>query len=166
MRDDHIIDLLDRSAIGALGEDERARVEAHAAGCPSCRRAYLAARVSAEMLAARAGVAIEPPPFFHTRVMSALRERQAATEGSSLSRMWRAAGSLVSAMATFVLLLGGAAYVSSQPDARQEAPEVVAGQALYSPEWELLEEPEAAEVSYDQLLTMIYDSEDVYGQGR
>ena len=45
---------------------------------------------------------VEPSPFFHTRVMAALREKQ--TEGPAFARMWRAAGALVSSMVAAVVL--------------------------------------------------------------
>src|ERR1051325_6387094 len=115
MRGDHIIDLLERGRFASWSEEERSRIETHAESCPACRNAYEASRVSALLLEARVGVVIPPSPFFQTRVMAALREQQAASEGDVLRRLWRAAGALVSAMVMSVLLLIGVTYVRSFP---------------------------------------------------
>src|SRR5262245_34362574 len=117
MRDDHIIDLLDRTPFAALGDEERERVEAHARQCAPCLRAYEAARLSSSLLRSRMAETVEPSPFFATRVTAALRERRAAAEGDAFVRMWRAARALVAAMALLVLLLAGASYFVQGPDA-------------------------------------------------
>jgi anti-sigma factor RsiW len=163
MRDDHIVDLLDGTPLGRLAADERARVEAHALECSACRRAYDAARVGADLVAARSRASVEPPPFFHTRVMAALRERRDAEEGG-LARMWRAAWGFVAAMATAVALLAGSAYLTAQP----EAPAAVAeAPTPYSADWDYVADSGQPELSDDQLVAILYDeSEDLYGQGR
>jgi anti-sigma factor RsiW len=168
MRDDHIIDLLDGAPHAGLSEDERSRVEAHVVACPACMRAYEATRFASDLLEARAREVIEPSPFFETRVMAALRERQAASEGNVLARMWREAGALVSAMAMIVLLLAGVAYFTYSRNTQTVSPELAAGEALYSPEWDLLEQADSArgDMSDDQVLALIYDAEEVYGQER
>ena len=160
MRDDHIVDLLDRAPLASLEPAERERVEAHALECTACRRAYDAARLSSELVAARASARVEPSPFFQTRVMAALRERRDAEEGG-LARMWRAAWAFVAAMAFSVALLAGSAYFTAQPEpVAAEAP------TPYSADWDYVADGGQSELSDDQLVAILYDSEDLYGQGR
>jgi hypothetical protein len=163
MRNDHILDLLDRAPLATLRHDERARIEAHVGGCPACMRAYQAAAVSAGLLKARARVGFEPPPFFQARVMAAIRERQAALDGNALSAMWRAAGALVSAMTVAVLLLAALAFVIERKT-QTVAPELNVGQTLYSPGGGLVgaAAPAGEDLSDEQVLTVIYDGEGVY----
>ena len=104
MKDEHIIERLESGPLTRLSEAERERIEAHAEGCEDCRRAYAAAGLADELLRRRVGT-IEPTPFFHTRVMAAWRERQAAGDSWSLARVWRTAGALVSSMALVVVVL-------------------------------------------------------------
>src|ERR1041384_287406 len=95
MRDEHITKLLDETPIASLSADALARVRAHAAQCATCRHAFAAAQISALLL----------------------RERQAAGNVSPLSRLWRTAGALVSAMAVTVAALAALTFVA--PPAEQ-----------------------------------------------
>ena len=137
-----------------------ARVEAHALECAACGRAYDAARLASGLVAARASASVEPSPFFQTRVMAALRERRDAEEGG-LARMWRAAWAFVAAMAMSVALLAGSAYLTAAP--QQEA---VADVTPYSADWNYVADPGPSDISDDQLVAILYDSEDLDGQGR
>jgi len=159
MRDDHIVDLLDGAPLERLGADERERVEAHALECAACRRAYDAARLGSELVMARARESVEPSPFFQTRVMAALRERRDAEEGG-LARMWRAAWAFVAAMAMSVALLAGSAYLTAEPQ------ETVADATPYSADWGYVADSAPSDISDDQLVAILYDSEDLDGQGR
>jgi hypothetical protein len=165
MRDDHILDLIDGARLAELG-DERPRIEAHCASCPPCLRAYRTARLSTALVEARASAVVEPSPFFHTRVMAAIRERRAGGEEYGLVRMWKAAWSLVAAMVVVVAFLAGATLVAGGP--ASPAPDVAAGQALYSPEWERLEGGAAGEeqLSDVQFISVLYESEAVNAVGQ
>jgi hypothetical protein len=169
MRDDHIIDILDGEPIGRIGAAHLARAEAHALDCAACARALDAARVADGLVAARAGATIEPSPFFHTRVMAAVRERREADE-PSFARMWRSARALVGAMAAAVALLAGAAVYVAVPASQQPGTpaDAVAAGTPYAAEWQAFDASSASEsdLSDDQLVAILYESEDAYGQGR
>jgi TctA family transporter len=51
------------------------------------------------MIKERAQAAIEPSPFFQTRVMAAWREQQAVESVPAIMRLWRSSRALVSSMA-------------------------------------------------------------------
>src|SRR5215213_6077749 len=102
MRDNHLIKMLEERAIDSLSEGEVLAIEAHTLDCSACLRAYEAARISADLLRARASETVEPSPFFKTRVMAAIKENRLSPELPALLRMWRAAGALVSMMAVLV----------------------------------------------------------------
>jgi hypothetical protein len=105
MKGNHIFDILEKSSLSALDDSEQALIEAHATECTECHQALVAARISQSLLRDRAVESFVPSPFFGTRVLALLRERQATREAWGLGRMWRAAGALVSSMAVTVAIL-------------------------------------------------------------
>src|ERR687897_355474 len=136
MRDEHVKGILDAAPLAQLGEGELAAVRAHTARCAECLRAYEAARASSLLLKEYVAVTaeVEMPPFFQTRVLAALRERRAAEEAPALSRLWRAAGALVSSMAVTVAALLALDEVAAED-----------------------------EIDYGQVLTTVYETEDARG---
>ncbi|HEX5707751.1 MAG TPA: zf-HC2 domain-containing protein [Pyrinomonadaceae bacterium] len=157
MRDEHIIEIIESAPLASLSAEETSRVRAHADGCPACRRALDAARLSSLLLSARVeeAEAFEPTPFFQTRVMAALRERQAAgVEWWSFARVWNSARALVSSMAAVVALLAGLTLFG--PATQTVATETSAD--LFSAEEVVLARDDASEeeMTYGQVLTTIY----------
>ena len=63
------------------------------------------------MLKERVAEVLEPSPFFHTRVLAQLRERQAANDKWAWSRIWRATGALASSMVATVAALAVLTFV-------------------------------------------------------
>lgn len=170
MRDEHVIDIIEGAPLAQLGERELSTVRAHAETCVPCRRAYEAAQISSLLLRERAAEVLEPSPFFQTRVLAALRERQAALpEALSLGRLWRAAGALVSSMATAVVLLAGITLYGLTPTSdstQQAAADPYSAEAVIFEQAELSDE----EINYGQVFSTIYDSDEdaegVNGQDR
>jgi len=80
--------------------------------------AYDAARVAASLIQARTFETVEASPFFKTRVMAAIRERQLTPEEPALVRMWRAAGVLISTLALLLVTLTGMTIFSQSPDSQ------------------------------------------------
>src|SRR5205823_4534749 len=105
MKAQHIVNLLENRPFASLSESDLVLIRAHTRVCSDCRQAYEAAQISALLLKERAAEAFEPAPFFQTRVLAVLRERQTGNETWALRRMWRAAGVLVSSMAVTVATL-------------------------------------------------------------
>lgn len=161
MRDEHIIQMLEREPLSGLNEGELAAVRAHAEGCPACGLAYEAARLSELMLRERAAQAVEPPPFFQTRVMAALRERRAGKESWSLPRLWKAAGALVSSMAVTVAALAALTLLGpAAADPPADPPDIAAVSETYPAEEVLLAPDEVSEneMTYEQVLSTIYEA--------
>ena len=158
MRDEHIIELLERGPLSGLDESELAAVRAHAGGCEACARAYEAARLSGLLLRERAAQGFEPSPFFQTRVMAALRERRAGRESWSLARLWRATGALVSSMALTVAALAALTFLG--PASSSETPDIASVSDTYSAEEVLLppDEVSESEMTYEQVLSTIYEA--------
>lgn len=156
MRDEHIKQLLDEAPLASLGKAELASVRAHAESCEECRRAFEAARASSLMLQARTQEVFEPSPFFQTRVLAALRERRAAEEERwTFARLWRSAGLLVSSMAATTAALAVFTFVApSETTVAQE----VAG--TYSAESVIFDEGAEEQMTYEQVLTSLYGTED------
>lgn len=105
MSKNHIVHLLEEQSFANLSASERNRIADHTAICAECSRAYQAARIAFAMLQERTAIIIEPPPFFQTRVLAALRERNQVTESFGFGRIWQAAKPLLASMMVLVLLL-------------------------------------------------------------
>ena len=115
MRDEHIILLLDRERFGNLSGDELLQIEAHSDQCGACRRAFVAARVAAALLNARATETIEPLAFFSTRVMALIREEQNATPLPDLATICNSARAFVFSALSVIVLLTGLTLFTPRP---------------------------------------------------
>jgi hypothetical protein len=163
MRDEHIISLIENTSLASLSENELTVIRAHAKDCSSCFRAFEAAQVSLRLLKEQAAVQAAsdfgPSPFFHTRVLATLRERQAVNDSWAFARLWRAAGALASSMVATVATLAFLTFVI--PDAQvatiSQASPVANG---YSAEEVILDQVQPEEVSEGQLLTTIYGGDE------
>ncbi len=103
---EHIIEILDGAPLGSLSENELREIRAHSDGCGKCRDAFQAASISAAMFKFDSEQAPEPPAFFQTRVMAALREQRGnAKTVWDFRRLWQASGSLVTIMVALVAML-------------------------------------------------------------
>jgi hypothetical protein len=157
MKETHIIEILDNSPLASLTETELLTVRDHAGICLPCRRAYEAAQLSTLLIKERAAETIEPSPFFQTRVLATLRERQ--NNVPVLSRLWKSAGALVSAMAlttaalaAFSFLAPGAGTGTSQ--------ETMAALNPYSAEAVVFnQDPGDDQMSDEQVLSALYTDE-------
>ena len=154
MKDKHITEILDNTSFANLSEFELNEVRIHVKDCASCRDAYEAARLSAVIIKSRTQVTIEPSPFFQTRVMAALREQQAVDSVPAMFRLWRSARALVSSMAITTAALAAVSFVLPGPAVADD--QTV---SAYSVESVLMGQGND-ELSYEQVLSTIYDDED------
>jgi hypothetical protein len=135
-------------------------ISAHAAGCESCERAFAAARLSFLILKGRSSETFEPSPFFQTRVLAHLRERQTASEAWSWSRIWRATGALASSMVATVAALAILTFVIPESPTTAELVEAASARNLYSAE-EVILNPDNLfddQASDSFVLTTLYDA--------
>ena len=161
MRDGHVIEILESGPFDALTDAQADAVRAHAAACAGCRRAYDAARVSSVLLRERAAREFEPPPFFQTRVLAALRERQ-AEQVWALPRLWKAAGALFASMLATVAALGALTFLAPGSPLSDVPGDEIATEEVYSIEESILAQGGAGddEMTYDQVLSVVYEPED------
>jgi anti-sigma factor RsiW len=155
MKDNHIIELIESKGIAALSAEELSTISVHTAECPSCLDAFSAMKVSNSLLKERAAVHLEAPPFFHTRVMAAWRERQAANEWS-FSNLWRTIGALASSMVAAVAMLAVLTFAIPQ------TPQVSSLANPYAAEEVILNQTSAPvdDESDAQLLSTIYGGDE------
>ena len=156
MKEKHITEILDNASIGSLSESELNEVRAHAEDCVSCRGAYEAARLSAVVIRSRVKSTIEPSPFFHTRVMAALREQQAVESVPAMLRLWGSAKALVSSMAVATAALAVLSFALPSPAIPAPDQAVWA----YSAESVLLGQANDDQMSYEQVMSTIYDDDE------
>ena len=155
MNSQHIIKLIEHTPFAGLTSSDLSAIRAHAGNCSECLQAFQAAEVSALLLKERVATEFEPPPFFHTRVLASLRERQAANDSWAFGRLWRTAGALASSMVATVALL--AVLTFAFPDTLGVAGSQVSSLNGYSAEEVILDQTsQSEEVSDSQLLTTIY----------
>lgn len=157
MKDKHIINLIEGTAFGSLSESDLITIRAHAADCSPCQRAFEAAQVSALMLKERVAEAFEPSPFFHTRVLATLRERQTANETWAWSRIWRETGALASSMVATVAALAVLTFVVPDTQLTDAFVETTSARNAYSAEEVILNPGEPDEASDGYVLGTLYD---------
>ena len=156
MNENHIIEVLDNASIESLSEFELNQVRIHARDCGSCRGAYEAARLSALVLKSRAQTTIEPSPFFHTRVMAAVREQNTAESVPAMFRLWKSARALVSSMAVTTAALAVLSFVLPAPAIAVDEQTV----SVFSAEAVILDRGGDEQPTYEQVLSTIYADED------
>ena len=166
MRETHIIKLLEEKPFNSLNEEETARARSHIAQCSECKLAYDAARVSSALILARVSEGTEVSPFFKTRVMAALRERQLSPEAPVLVRMWRAAGALASAMGALLVILVALTIFAAGPEFAAQSGAIADSQSIYSPEYVVVQQGDLddEDLSYDDVVATMYEPEDADGQ--
>jgi predicted anti-sigma-YlaC factor YlaD len=160
MKDEHIIERLDAGPLALMSQPDREVIEQHVAACEACRREYSLARFAEDLVRARVADAVEPPPFFQTRVLAAWRER-AVADFWSFARLWRNAGALVSSMAATVAVLVALTFVmpgTTTSTGPADAP--VAQANTYSAEDVIFDSDGFATVSDGQAATTIMDEDD------
>jgi len=162
MSDKHIIGILENTGLAKLTENEMAEIRAHTSFCLECRRALEATRISSLLLKARVAESFEPSPFFQTRVLAVLRERQTANETWVFGRMWRTAGALVSSMAATVVTLAILSFVVPSIQPTVDPQNMASAFNNYSAEEVILNQGEPADeqISDGQVLTTLYGAEE------
>jgi anti-sigma-K factor RskA len=115
---DHVDELLGLYALGGLEPDERERVEAHLAGCASCRREAEAMRSVADVVAQSVRPA-PPPPAARARVLQRIG---AASPRRPVGRGWGLARWVPAALSVAVVvgMLGWNIYLSNELSALRE----------------------------------------------
>jgi anti-sigma factor RsiW len=157
MKENHILDILENSTFASLSESDHQKIRAHTASCAECARAYKVAIVAGSLLKDRVSEVFEPSPFFSTRVLAAIRERQ--NEAPAFQRLWRAAGAMVSSMTATVALLAVLSFLVPGTQPLTAEASTLTG---YSAEEVILNEsggpPEQA--SDAQMLSSLYDADE------
>jgi anti-sigma-K factor RskA len=159
MKDKHIINLIESARLSELSKSDLSEIRAHVHECAGCYQAFEAAQIAELLLKERAAETFEPSPFFHTRVMATLRERQTTNEQWAWSRMWRAAGALASSMAATVAALAVLTFVIPG-QGTTVTPETTALSAYSAEELILNYGDYDDQVSDGQVLTTLYEAED------
>jgi hypothetical protein len=153
MKEEHILDILDKQRFDELSRAEKDVIETHTAQCSNCSIAYKSAQISSVLLKTSVLQNFEPSPFFHTRVLANLREKEIVkTPFFALSRLWRASGSLVAIMITTILVL--IATTIFAPNGSVSAGETDSAEIVI-----IDGKPPTREITNEQFLQMIYGAE-------
>ena len=155
MNENHIVNLLESRSLGSLSVAELEMVKAHTAACSECLLAYQAAQASLLLLKERASVIVEPPPFFQTKVMAAIREQKLAPKRLGFLRLWQTARPLVASMGAFVVMLLALTFFNSSEPPTE--PSDLASLNDGVPEWVVDSDDAEDEMTDSQALTVLYD---------
>lgn len=157
MRENHIVNLLEEYPLGSLSVAELDIVKAHTAVCSKCLRAYEASQASLLLLQERASVIVEPPPFFQTKVLAAIREQNLAPRRLGFLSIWQTARPLVASMGAIIMMLLALSFFADSPQLSTEPPDL-ASMNDDSAEWVVVDRDDHAdEMTYSQALTVLYD---------
>ena len=104
MKNQHITDILNKHTFNGLGENDVAIIESHIAHCRSCLKSYQAWQISSTLLKVGALQTFSPSPFFETKLMAAVREKQAKSV-AFFWRWWQASNTVIAAMIFAVVAL-------------------------------------------------------------
>jgi|SRR5882724_7094246 len=162
MKDIHIVDILDNAPLADLSASELRTIEAHAATCADCARAFEAASISALLIKSRTSEAAEHTlnanPFFETRVLAAWREQQASVGAWSFGRLWNATGAIVASMAATTAALAVLTFVAPANNATNQQ---IAAVVPYSAETVVLDQDQDDnQLTNDQVINAIYADDD------
>jgi len=161
MSNNHIINLIESSPLASLSESDLRAIREHTPNCLDCHRAFEAAQISMLLLKERVAETFEPSPFFHTRVLATLRERETAGGLWAWSKVWRAAGALASSMVATVAALAVLTFAIPAGQTVTASQDMTALNA-FSAEEVLLDQAESLneQASEDQILRTLYEAED------
>ena len=162
MKDNHIADILDNTPLADLSDSELRTIQAHAAICVDCERAFAAASICALLIKERTSEAaqhtLNANPFFETRVLAAWREQQASVGAWSLRRLWNATGAIVASMAATTAALAVLTFVAPADNATNQQ---IAAVVPYSAETVVLDQDQDDnQWTNDQVINAIYADDD------
>jgi anti-sigma-K factor RskA len=159
MKQQHIIEMIEKGPLASLTESEVSLISAHAESCSPCRSAFEAARISTLLIKERAAETMEPSPFFQTRVLAAWRERQAGDNVPAFWRLWKTARALVASMALTTAALAALSFVAPGASTSQNT---TADLSTYSAEAVVFNQDQSNDqLTDDQVLTAIYADNEV-----
>ncbi|MDQ4122437.1 MAG: hypothetical protein M3209_13440 [Acidobacteriota bacterium] len=95
MKSKHITTILDETPFKDLTAAQIGEINAHSETCSSCRTAFQAARLSSVLLQNRTTEVFEPSPFFESKILAALREKQIVAKPIAAFWGWWKASSMV-----------------------------------------------------------------------
>lgn len=161
MSKNHIISLIESTPLASLSESDLNSIRTHSNDCADCRRAFEAAQISMLLLKEGGPETFEPSPFFHTRVLATLRERQIGGDQWAWTKVWRAAGALASSMVATVAALAVLTFVIPGGQTGSISQDMTSSLNGISAEEVLLDQGEAFnQVSEDQILNTLFGAED------
>lgn len=157
MKNEHVLELLDGSALRDIASDDMQAIRRHVGECAGCKKAFEAAVVSAALLAVRISEseAAAPSPFFNGKVMNAIRARANVRQPIAAFReWWQASFSMVALM--LIAVFGLAAVAVFAPAQDNEAFTSTTG--AYTPDTVIMEQVNSREFTNEQALEEVYGS--------
>lgn len=155
MKNEHVLELLDASALRDIPSDEMESIRLHITECTGCRKAFDAAVISAALLEARnsESASVEPSPFFNGKVMNAIRANAHMRQPiAAFQRWWQASFSMVSVM--LIAVFGLATVAMLVPAQENEAFTTSTG--VYAPDTVIMEQVNSREFTNEQALEEVY----------
>ncbi|MEO8433639.1 MAG: hypothetical protein ABI596_01995 [Pyrinomonadaceae bacterium] len=149
---EHITQLIEETPLASLSDSDLTAIRTHVRDCADCARTFAAAQIATLLLKEGVTEVFEPSPFFHTRVLATLRERQSANEGWAWSRLWRSASALAYSMVAAVALMAAVSFAIPATSSLQELTSAYAEDSVILDQGEPLDD----QVSDGHILATLY----------
>lgn len=158
MKSKHITKILDDTKFADLSAAQRAEINAHAAECNGCRRAFQTAQIASVLLKSRAVETFVPSPFFETRVLAALREKQIISNPvAAFWRWWQASSAVVFLMLFSVGVLLALTFLAPQKSLDFQESATILGE--FPAERVIFRDELRGEITNGQALQIIYEQD-------
>mgnify|MGYP001772869603 CR=1 FL=1 len=154
----HIREILDSKPFFELNEEEIEKIQSHIEVCEDCLLAFKASKLSGLLLSYKKDQIVQPPPFFHTKILAKIRDKSREKFELSLARIWEAVTPVLMMMTAIVLSLAIITLVL--PSASDNASSV----DVVSTEMIIMNEKLNHELTNDQVLQMLYKNEQKSGK--
>jgi predicted anti-sigma-YlaC factor YlaD len=156
MKSKHITKILDETGFKNLTGAQRVEIQRHAESCGKCRAAFQAAQFSSVLLQSRSAETFEPPPFFETKILAALREKQVlANPIAAFWRWWQASSVVVFPILLVVITLMALTVFTPQQSVQATVADDFSADTVIFPSGDLNNELTTA-----QALQILYDQND------
>ncbi len=159
MKSRHITKIIDQNGFANLCAEDLTIITAHIADCRTCRRAFKSAQIYSVLLRTQSiDKGPLPSPFFQTRVLSALREKQNSIKATGAFRRWWQASALM--VGLMLMIVAGLATVTllAPFSSADEAQAGISNFNLYSTDAVVFNQKLASDLTTEQVFQILDDT--------
>ncbi len=160
MKNRHITKIIDQNNFANLSAKDLVIINAHVAVCRDCEQAVQAARLSSILIRAHSSEnAPVQSPFFQSKVLNALREKQNSIKAIGTFRRWWQASALM--VGIMLMMVAGLAAITLRASLSNnfETPQAgISNFNLYSTDTVIFNQKLAPELTTEQVFQILDDT--------